>query len=130
MSEPQYTPSLDDDHPDKWPEFSGLFAPMYHCNEHGDFWQHIEEVEEIDSTNDEVYTLKLCPTCHRSVTPLYHDGHRVMHPLTTEEAYWETYTGDDDEEAGWGEEGSVCHTCGGEHGDGWSSCACDMEEDE
>jgi hypothetical protein len=69
-------------------DFSGLFAPMWNCKQHGDMW-HIEEVEEIDTVNDDVYTLKLCPHCHQSVTPLYHDGLRVMHPLTDEQAYWE-----------------------------------------
>lgn len=93
MNEPQYRLERDDDHPDNYSKFSGLFAPMFHCKQHGDIW-HIEEVEEIDTVNDEIYTLKLCPTCHQTVTPLYHEGARVMHPLTDEEVYWEQMSTD------------------------------------
>lgn len=78
-------------------EFSGLLAPMWNCKQHGDIW-NIEEVEEVDTVNDEAYTLKLCPTCHQTVTPLYHDGLRVMHPLTDEEAYFEQSANDEDDE--------------------------------
>ena len=78
-------------------QFSGLFAPMYTCPEHGDVW-HVDSFEEIDTENDEVYERRLCSKCHCDVTPLLHDGHPVVHPLTDEEAYWETYDADDDED--------------------------------
>jgi hypothetical protein len=63
-------------------EFSGLFAPMWKCPTHGEVWG-IEEITEGDET------FHLCSICHQIVTPLYHDGLRVMHPLTDEQAYWE-----------------------------------------
>lgn len=78
-------------------EFSGLFAQIYQCPEHGETW-HVETATEVDSVNDEVYEHVLCSRCHRSVTPLLHDGVPVMHPLTDEEAYWEMGGDDDDEE--------------------------------
>jgi hypothetical protein len=99
---------------------------MYVCSEHGETW-HAELVEEIDTDHDEVYQFRKCPKCHHEVKPLLHDGHPVMHPLTQEEAYWESWSDDEEEEAGWGE--GTCRTCGGEHGDGWSNCTCDMEDE-
>jgi hypothetical protein len=111
-------------------QFSGLFAPMYVCPEHGEIW-HTDAIEEIDTEGDEVYERRLCTQCHRDVMPLLHDGHPVLHPLTDEEAYWDTYTGDDDE----GEDMPDCAVCGGEFWDGGTSCICtegddDLEEDD
>ena len=31
----------------------------------------------------------------------------------------------DNDDTGW----DICHRCGGEHGDGWSNCICDLEEE-
>ena len=110
-------------------EFSGLLAPMWNCKQHGDFWRSIEEFEEIDTVNDEVYTVKLCPICHQTITPLYRDGLRVMHPLTSEEAYMEfssAFFDNDDEEEGYN---FTCETCGGEFWDGGTSCTCNDDEE-
>lgn len=70
-------------------EPSGLFAPIYVCPEHGQIWQ-IEIETVIDTDQDDVYNRRCCPKCRRDVTPLLHDGNPVLHPLTDEEAYWET----------------------------------------
>lgn len=105
-------------------DFSGLFAPIYVCSEHGETW-HAEVVEEIDTDHDEVYQWRKCPKCHVEVKPLLHDGYPVMHPLTNDEAYWESGVGfgDDEDETYY-----ACQTCGGEFWDGGTSCICDDEE--
>jgi uncharacterized protein with PIN domain len=107
-------------------DFSGLFAPIYVCPEHGETW-HAESVEEIDSVNDEVYAWHKCPKCHREVKLLVHDGHPAMHPLTAEEAYWETWSEDNDEEE---DDYGTCPTCGGEFWDGGTSCTCNDEDND
>jgi hypothetical protein len=75
-------------------EFSGLFAPMYKCSKHGEIW-HVLTFDEIDKVNDEEYQIVYCAKCGNEVTRVFVDGVPVMHPLTDEEAYWETYTEDE-----------------------------------
>jgi len=81
-----------------WNEFSGLFAPIYKCPKHGEIW-HVETVKDIDIENDEVYEFTVCAQCYKPVVQIYDDGIPVMHPLTQEEAYWESYSPDEDEES-------------------------------
>lgn len=124
MFEPQYNQARDDDHPDNWSLFSGIFAPVYVCPEHGETW-HAEVMEEIDTDHDEVYQWRKCPKCHSEVKPLLRNGHPVMHPLTQEEAYWDSYSEDDnDDEDSYG----TCETCGGEFWDGGTSCICGEDD--
>jgi len=74
------------------------FAQIYVCSEHGETW-HPEQVEEIDTQNDEVYHWMRCPVmdCHREVTPLMQDGKLVFHALTGEELFWESCEHDSEE---------------------------------
>lgn len=78
-------------------QFSGIFAPIYVCPEHGETW-HAQLVEDIDTENDDVFERRVCPDCPRDVAPLLHDGLQVMHPLTVEEVYWETYSEEDEDD--------------------------------
>lgn len=108
-------------------EFSGLFALIYVCPEHGETW-HTEYVEDIDTEYDEVYSRVICGQCHHDVKPLMCDGHQVVHPLTDEEAYWETSSPFDDDEED--DDYGTCPTCGGEFWDGGTSCTCGDYEDD
>jgi hypothetical protein len=106
-------------------DFSGLFAPVYVCSEHGETW-HVEFATEIDSVNDEVYEHHICSLCRRDVVPLLHDGHTVLHPLTNDEAYWETWSKEEDDEE---YDYAPCAVCGGEFWDGGTSCTCEDDEE-
>ncbi len=76
-------------------DFSGIFAPLYKCPNHGEVW-HVETVEEIDTINDDVYYFEVCSQCGHAVTPITHEGAPVVHPLTNEEAFWELGESDDE----------------------------------
>lgn len=71
------------------------FAQIYVCPKHGETI-HPVETEFIDCENDDVEWFLLCPhaECTREVKPLTHDGKPVLRPLTEEEMYWETFTGE------------------------------------
>ena len=73
-----------------------MFAQIYICPIHGETW-HIQQAEEIDTDNDEVYQFMACDKCGSEVKPLLHDGHQVVHPLTDEEMFFEMQSFEDED---------------------------------
>jgi hypothetical protein len=69
------------------------FAQIYTCSEHGETI-HPEKVESIDTENDEVYVDWVCSQCYRTVERLMIDGKPVLRPLTDNEMFWESFTGE------------------------------------
>ena len=70
------------------------FAQIYVCSEHGETI-NVFIHEAIDCENDEVYHIPMCSQCNREVTPLRNDeGKPVLRPLTADEMYWESFTGE------------------------------------
>lgn len=65
-----------------------MFAQLFKCKVHGEIW-NVEYTEIIDTDNDEVYSVALCPKCYREVLPIFDGGKPVCHVLTEEEMFFD-----------------------------------------
>lgn len=70
-----------------------MFAQIFTGCKCGDTWR-VENVEDIDTENDEVYIIPVCKICNQPVYEKIVNGNPCFHALTDEEMFWETYNPD------------------------------------
>ncbi|MEM1339804.1 MAG: hypothetical protein AAGF96_18735 [Bacteroidota bacterium] len=78
-----------------------MFTQIYECPgcECKETWQ-VAVIQQIDAERDDVWDQVVCRNCGSSdLKPkIDEEGNRIMHVLTEEEFFWETYLESDEDE--------------------------------